>query len=592
MNDQLYQNGLGNLKKLTQSSYLRPNGMIFVDSSSNSAGNDQIMDFISNTTENTDILPNYADPELIMSLDGVPIDPPLILDSSNLDVNSLTDIVSEMNESTAEIINEGENVLSNLFGNVTSSVTTSLTNANEAVDSVINEIVSFINKSGESAGNKLTGISSELKEASGKAGFVALDVIRRTIIVVEDSLIQGAKTVGYAYSSSKEFLPSEFQEVLNLSEESVAKVLNPAGNAFRQVYMAVEGFEESIGLDPNDPLIPFVFFLGLSATLWGSYRILKYSGYAGDLSPQSTLELLRGNENVVLVDIRPEARDLLLLWLSQLNVRERDGIPDLRRTARFRYASVALPEIDGSLKKLLKGGRDIEDTLLAAVIRNLKIVEDRSKVLVMDADGTRSKGIARSLRKLGTKASITRQSYTSNYRPYLVQGGFRSWVKEGFRIKMLKPETALTILNEEAEAILEEINPTPLKIIGFGVGFVAAAYSLAEWEKTLQFVGVIGLGQTIYRRLASYQDAEDFKQDVRLLLAPVRLGGQAISWASGKLDTNRNGLPTSPSLVDVQSRVLQAAAKHESQPSDTEGIQDSSSQIASSDNGNVHTSEA
>lgn len=56
----------------------------------------------------------------------------------------------------------------------------------------------------------------------------------------------------------------------------------------------------------------------------------------------------------------------------------------------------------------------------------------------------------------------------------------------------------------------------------------------------------------------------------RLLLTPVKYGGQAISWAAGKLETNRNGLPTIPSSSDVQSRVLQAAAKHESQPSDSE----------------------
>lgn len=32
--------------------------------------------------------------------------------------------------------------------------------------------------------------------------------------------------------------------------------------------------------------------------------------------------------------------------------------------------------------------------------------------------------------------------------PYLVQGGFQSWVKQGLRVKELKPETAVTILNE------------------------------------------------------------------------------------------------------------------------------------------------
>ncbi|KAJ6951998.1 hypothetical protein NC653_041230 [Populus alba x Populus x berolinensis] len=73
-------------------------------------------------------------------------------------------------------------------------------------------------------------------------------------------------------------------------------------------------------------------------------------------------------------------------------------------------------------------------------------------------------------------------------RPYLVQGGFQSWVKQGIQAKKLKPETMLTILNE----------------------------------------------------------------------------------AAGKLENNRIGLPTSPSSSDVQNWVLQAAAKRESQPSETE----------------------
>eukprot|EP00258_Populus_trichocarpa_P031515 XP_024447534.1 uncharacterized protein LOC112325343 isoform X10 [Populus trichocarpa] len=89
-------------------------------------------------------------------------------------------------------------------------------------------------------------------------------------------------------------------------------------------------------------------------------------------------------------------------------------------------------------------------------------MQDRYQVIVMDADGSRSKGIARSLRKLGVK------------RPYLVQGGFQSWVKQGIQVKELKPETVLTILNE---------------------GFAAASYALLEWEKTLQFVAIIGISQ-------------------------------------------------------------------------------------------------
>lgn len=573
INETLYQSECSTQFGFSDESHRLVPNTVFVDNSSESAGNYQLTDFVSKTVDSTDLQPNFIDPEFPISVSDVPIDSPSVSDSLSVDVNPLSDqntqfssIVAQANDSVADIINGGENALNKSLDTITSSLNAALTSANEAADNVISDVNTFLNKTGESAGNKLGGLSSGVKEGSGAAGSAAVNVLRRAVVTVEDILAFGTKNIGYAYESAKEFLPQEYQDVLRLSEGRVIGIFSPIGAAFQQVYVALGGFEESIGLDPNDPLIPVVLVFGVSAILWGSYRVLKYSGYAGDLSPESAMELLRGNDNAVLIDIRPE------------NLRDRDGVPDLRRSARFRYASIQLPEVGSSVKKQLKGGRDVDDALLAAVIRNLKIVQDRSKVLVMDADGTRSKSVARSLRKLGTK------------RPYQVLGGFQSWVKEGCRVKELKPETTFTILNEEAEAILEELKPTPLKVAGLGVGVAALAYSLSEWETTLQFIGVIGLGQTIFRRIASYQGDEDFKQDLRFLLAPVALGGQAISWASGKLETNRTGLPTSPSSSDVQSRVLQAAAKLESQPDNTE-TQDLP-QVAASGNEEVNVSEA
>ncbi|KAG6418328.1 hypothetical protein SASPL_120531 [Salvia splendens] len=521
---------------------LGPN-LVFVDSS----GESQLTEFLRKAVDSTFLQPSYVDPDLPMSVSGVTVDPAVVSDSLLIDVNPL----SVQNTQLADIVEGGEDFINNSIETVTSSFNAALTSASEAADSVIKDINTFLDQTGESAGNRLSGVSSGLKEGSGAAASVALDVLRRIVVAVEDLL---TKNVGYAYDSAKGFLPQDYQDVVRSVEGRVADVLGPIGAALQQVYIALEGFEERVGLDPNDPLIPVVLVFGASAILWGSYRVLKYSGYAGDLSPELAMELLRGNNNA--------------------NLRDRDGIPDLRRSARFRYAYVGPPKVDSSIKKLLKGGRDLEDSLHAVIIRDLKIVQDSSKVLVMDADGSRSKSVARSLRKLGTKAS-----------------GFESWVKEGCRIKELKPETTLTILNEEAEAILEEIKPTPLKIVGFGVGVAAAVYSLLEWETTLQFIGVIGLGQTILRRITSYQGAEDFQQDLRSLLAPVTLGNQAVSWAAGKLETNRNGLPTSPSSSDVQSRVLQAAAKLESQPPGTVDTQDFP-QVGSSGNEEVNISEA
>ncbi|KAL7596702.1 uncharacterized protein LOC111893494 isoform X1 [Lactuca sativa] len=443
------------------------------------------------------------------------------------------DVFAGINESLSALVCNTDTAISNTLKTITSSVEAASKGVNGAIDGSVNNLKLSVSSA-------LSGLSNNSKGVSSKAGGIAVDGLRTVIVTVEELVSEGAMFLVYAYASAKDMLPPELQNVLNSSEDKAYGVLKPIGTTFQQVYVSIEGFERIIGIDPSDPIVPFVLLLGTSTTLWASYWILTYAGYAGDLSPKLAFELLKGKESVALIDVRPE------------DFRERDGIPDLRRTARFRYASVEYPEVDTGVKKLLKSGKDLDDALVAAVIRNLKVVQQGSKVIVMDADGTRSKGIARSLRKLGIK------------RPYLVQGGFRSWVQEGLRVKDPKPETTLTILNEEAEAILEGI--TPFQVIGYGMGFLATAFALLEWEKTLQFIAVAGIGQTIYRRIASYEDSNDFKRDVGQLVVPVKLGGQAISWAAAKLESNRNGLPTSPSSVNVQNRVLQAAAKHESQP--------------------------
>ncbi|KDO41620.1 hypothetical protein CISIN_1g0086351mg, partial [Citrus sinensis] len=450
----------------------------YIEDSSVPAVEEGLVDFADRMTENADKLMAPVEPKTTLAIELTPENPTTTFDSLDMDNSSISNIKSSfddflagVNESFSSSMIKGENAVKSSLDTITSSLTSIKKSTSEAVDNVVSRVFSSIDQTGGSAGSKLTNFSTDLKEASSKATVAAVDVLRNTIVALEESMTNGASFVVYYYGTTKESLPPEIRDALNLYEDRAVKLWRPVGSALQQVSVAIEGLERSLGFDPNDPIVPFVVFLGTSATLWIFYWWWTYGGYSGDLSPKSTLELLRGKENAVLIDVRHE------------DLRERDGIPDLRRGARFRYASVYLPEVGGSVKKLLRGGRELDDTLTAAVIRNLKIVQDRSKVIVMDADGTRSKGIARSLRKLGVM------------RAFLVQGGFQSWVKEGLRIKELKSETALTILNEDAEAILEDINSSPVQFLGFGVGCFAVLYVLLEWEKTLQFIAVIGLGQ-------------------------------------------------------------------------------------------------
>ncbi|KAJ9541866.1 hypothetical protein OSB04_028372 [Centaurea solstitialis] len=396
---------------------------------------------------------------------------------------------------------------------ITNTLKTITSSAQLASKGVHDAIDASFNTLNLSFSTTLSGLSNNSKGVSSKAVVIAVDGLRHAILSVEDLLTHLIAFLVYVYASTKDVLPPQLQNLLDSSEE---RLFRPLGTT-----------------------------------------------------------------------------------LQQVDFRERDGIPDLRRTARFRYASVAVPEVDADVKKLLKSGKDLDDALFAAVIRNLKVVREGSKVIVMDVDGSRAKGIARSLRKVGIKASIINilivlhlEQDTGSLdhtwsKVASVLGFKRVCVLKNQNLRQHLPYSMSKSDNNdresyavsesngsypEAEAILE--GTTPQQVIGYGVGFLAAAYALLEWEKTLQLIAIVGLGQTIYRRVASYEDSKDFNRDVRQLLGPVKLGGEAIAWAAGKLETNRNGLPTSPSSINIQNRVLQAAAKHESQPIDGEEPQD------------------
>ncbi|KAE8728106.1 ion channel CASTOR-like isoform X1 [Hibiscus syriacus] len=503
----------------------------YVENPSVAGAEENLVDLSNQSVENANDYMGLEGPETISTIDTTPKTPTAASSSLNFDNDSLSnaktgldDFLAGVNESVNSSLDKGENSAKSLLVKITSSITSVKTSASKTVDNV--QVL---------ADNKFTNLSNNLKEASSKATIFAVDVLRHTTVVVEDSLSKGASSFVYYYASAKERLPSEIKDTITLYEGKTGKALKPVGDALQEVYIGIEGLERSLGIDPNDPIVPFFLFVGSSATLWVFYWVWTFGGYSGDLSPKLTLELLSGKENALLIDV----------------LRERDGIPDLRRAARSRYASVYLPEVNGSIRSLMKSGRDLDDSLIATAIRNLKTIEGRSKVIIMDADGSCSKGIARSVRKIGIK------------KPYLVQGGFQSWVSQGLQVKELKPETTLTILKEEAEAILKEISPSLVQVLGFGAGSVAAIYALLEWEKSLQLIGILGLALTVYRRVSSYESPEDLKKDI----SPCQIWSSGVFMGFRKLETNGIGLPTSPSS-EVQIRVLQAAAKHESKDSE------------------------
>ncbi|KAG6472526.1 hypothetical protein ZIOFF_069992 [Zingiber officinale] len=334
---------------------------------------------------------------------------------------NVEDIIIGINQSVDSSLKRAEDAVQSTFSTLKISASDTVGSFTKSIDSTLSNFLSSVSITKDQASNNL-------KENVNGAGSVAIDILRRAVIVLEDSLANAGSFVVYSYGTAKSLLPPYIKEVLSLSEEKAKQIVEPVGAAFQKAFVVIEGLERNFGLDPNDPIVQFLVLLGSSVAIGTSYWFFTYGGYSGDLTPETTFELLRDGKDAVLIDVRPEASDF---------------------------------------RKLLKGGRDVDYSLTAVVIRNLKNVKKESKVIVMDANGGHSKAIARSLKKLGVK------------NPYMVQGGFESWVKNGLRTKELKPQTALTLLNEDAEAIIEDIKPTPTLVIGYLLGVSAAIYAFS-----------------------------------------------------------------------------------------------------------------
>nr|CAB3475093.1 unnamed protein product [Digitaria exilis] len=432
------------------------------------------------------------------------------------DASEVEDSVARLIDKLGKQVFQAEDALTEAYDKLRLSAYDVLGTWRKTVREAVGGLKASVDASKEQAAGGVTDASGALQQKVAGASAVAIDVLRKAIVAAEDSLGNAATFVVYSYGSAKESLPPNVRDLLNSSEEKASLVLRPIGNALQQVYVIVEGVEKNVGLDPSDPVIQLAVVVGGSVAIGSTFWLFIYGGYSGDLSPESALKLLKND--------------------GKADLREKDGVPDLRRGARSKYASVVSPEIKGPIKNMLKGGRDVDDALLAVVIRNLKLVK----------------------------------------RPYLVKGGFQAWSKN-LRIKELKPETALTAINEDVEEIIEQIKPTPTLVFGSLLGLSALSYAVLEWETTLQYIAVLSIGLTIYSRFSTYESSKDLEQDLKLLLSPVQVGTEALSWAAKKIEPSKVGLPTSPSTTAVKDRVLQAAAKHESQPSD---VEDSPAQAA------------
>jgi len=196
------------------------------------------------STEGSTTLLTPAQPETLSSTDIIPENFAPQPSSINVDSESLAsttasveDVFAGINDSFKASINQGENALRSSVDTVTSFSDSVVKTATKSVDDAFSKAFSAVDQTGDIANNKLTGFSSGLSGVTNKAPAVAIDALRRAIVVVESSLTSGASYVVYLYGSAKDLLPAGIRDTVNVYEDKATEILRPVASATQRVFL-------------------------------------------------------------------------------------------------------------------------------------------------------------------------------------------------------------------------------------------------------------------------------------------------------------------------------------------------------------------
>ncbi|QDZ25579.1 hypothetical protein A3770_18p80970 [Chloropicon primus] len=234
----------------------------------------------------------------------------------------------------------------------------------------------------------------------------------------------------------------------------------------------------------------------LALLLWND----KYAGYAGIISPRKIIkELLDENSDCVLIDLRDDVQ------------RENDGIPDLKFKARERVQAIpfqgTVQVAAGTMKKVSSGATKLQIELTALLVSSLRAIDPKkTKIFLMTSNKSTTNGaakdLARRLRKKGCK------------RPYIMEGGFREWEREGLPVVY---DTAnyqkgtIKVVSDRAEILASEaseIIADPVVAVGAALGAGGLGLALLNYHYVLQFIGV----SVVLANSASYLFGFDNKE--------------------------------------------------------------------------------
>lgn len=141
---------------------------------------------------------------------------------------NVEDIIIGINQSVDSSLRRAEDAVQSTFNTLKISSSDAVGSFTKSIDSTLSNFLSSVSISKDQASNNL-------KENVYGAGSVATDILRRAIIVLEDSLGNAASFLVYSYGTAKSLLPPYIKEVLSLSEEKAKPIVEPVGAAFQKV---------------------------------------------------------------------------------------------------------------------------------------------------------------------------------------------------------------------------------------------------------------------------------------------------------------------------------------------------------------------
>ena len=191
------------------------------------------------------------------------------------------------------------------------------------------------------------------------------------------------------------------------------------------------------------------------------------------VSPGAMLEGLAGDDPALLVDLR------------SLEVREQQGVPQLKLKQRGRAVVVEPVVLDRNTRRSVKNPKAVEEQIRAEYVAGLKQVQKARSVYVIDADGRSALPLVNLLHGLGVGQSRA------------VEGGMANLIREGYALEgdVAYRSGSLKVFADRVEGLKDQatsytVEPGSLAKVGGGVAVAAAA--AFQWHTVLEYIGVLG----------------------------------------------------------------------------------------------------